>query len=98
MHTAQRAMLNDTQPTVESAIAADTHGDQQRRQNIERLVTRAKELGLQPKDLDGLVHDAFSAPASEINNGGLEQQIAFLVDKHGAADADRMIGEAGAEH
>ena len=37
-----------------------------------------EEKGLGPEDLDGIVHDAAAAMASNSNNEGLSGQIEFL--------------------
>lgn len=55
------------------------------------LLRRAEALGLEPEDLDGLVHDAASRTASAVNNDGLGSQIGFLVDHHGVDRARALI-------
>jgi hypothetical protein len=40
---------------------------------------------------DGLVHDLASSVAAEVNNGGVESQVAYLVEKLGAAEAARSV-------
>lgn len=51
--------------------------------DVSELVAMAESMGLKPEDLDDLVHDAISARASAINNGGLDDQLAFLVEQCG---------------
>ena len=55
----------------------------QQQQEAVKLIERASQLGIQPEDLDGLVHDTASNPASAINNGGLAAQIEWLVGRLG---------------
>ena len=51
---------------------------------VKRLVNKAESAGLQPEDLDETVHDLVSGVASDINNGGLEDQVKYLVEGLGA--------------
>jgi hypothetical protein len=37
------------------------------------------------------MHDAASVPASSINNGGLDEQVAYLVEQFGFAAAEETI-------
>lgn len=43
------------------------------------------------EDLDELVHDAFSARASSINNSSKEEQFDFLVEEHGPTYLRRIL-------
>ena len=51
--------------------------------DVSELLAMAEAMGLQHEDLDGLVHDAISGRASAINNGGLDDQLAFLAEQCG---------------
>ena len=64
----------------------------------ERLVAKAEAAGLQPEDLDEAVHDLASAIAARINNGGLEEQVGYLVERLGVEDTERQIDEAIKTH
>jgi hypothetical protein len=59
------------------------------------LTALAENLGLVPDDLDGLVHDAASQRASDINNGGLGPQVEFLAESYGAGWARSLIRNCG---
>jgi len=48
---------------------------------------------LDPEDLDDIVHDLTASVAADVNNGGLEDQIAYLVDGLGAEHAERQLDE-----
>jgi hypothetical protein len=48
--------------------------------DVSDIVALAESMGLKPEDLYDLVHDAISRRASAINNGGLDDQLAFLVE------------------
>lgn len=56
--------------------------------DVGQLVADAVSKGLEPEDLDELVHDSASQMASAINNGGLDDQIVFLVEQFGNCPAD----------
>ena len=60
---------------------------------VERLVDKAEAAGLDPEDLDDLVHDLAASVAADVNNGGLEDQIRYLVDGIGAQHAERQLDE-----
>jgi len=60
---------------------------------VERLVDKAEAAGLDPEDLDELVHDLTASVAADVNNGGLEDQIRYLVDGIGAQHAERHLDE-----
>jgi hypothetical protein len=63
------------------------------KEQIERLTDKADAAGLQPEDLDDLVHEFAASIASDVNNGGLEDQIAYLVAGLGAQHTERQIDE-----
>ena len=60
---------------------------------VERLVDKAEAAGLNPEDLDELVHDLTASVAADVNNGGLEDQIRYLVDGIGAQHTERQLDE-----
>ena len=62
-----------------------------RRQETERLIQQAEENGVQPERLDELVHEIASSHAASINNGGLSEQIEYLVKELGAAEVERIL-------
>ena len=57
------------------------------------LAAWAAGLGLGSRDLDGLVHDAYSRQASETNNDGLEAQVRFLAGSYGAGRARSLLSD-----
>lgn len=44
--------------------------------------------------IDGAVHDLFSKRASAVNNGGVQEQLKFLVEELGEDEVKRLIAEA----
>jgi hypothetical protein len=60
---------------------------------VQRLVDKAEAAGLQPEDLDDLVHDLASGVASDTNNGGLDEQLRYLVEGLGAEHTERQIDD-----
>lgn len=46
---------------------------------VERLVELAEALGVDPSDLDDAVHELKGNEAADIDNGGLDSQIAYLL-------------------
>ena len=68
------------------------------RPQINRLIRRAKACGLQPEQLDEVVHETASSVAASLNNAGLDEQIAYLVKEFGPEETERMIDEAAGLH
>jgi hypothetical protein len=62
-----------------------------------RLTELAGSLGADWRALSEHVLDVATGAASEVNNGGLASQVAYLVREAGAAAAERMIREAAQE-
>ena len=56
--------------------------DDGRSAEVERLANKADAAGLQPEDLDNLVHDLAASVAADVNNSGLEGQLHYLIDGH----------------
>lgn len=59
----------------------------------EELAAWAAELSLEPEDLDGLVHDAYSRHASQTNNGPLGSRVRFLVESYGTERIRFLISD-----
>jgi hypothetical protein len=78
--------------TEDPQQAADTPGDA-RNETIRRLSARLEGAGLECRDLDNLVHDLVAGIAADVNNGGLDGQLAYLIDQLGAEHAERQIDE-----
>ena len=55
------------------------------------LVGKAAAARLEPEDLDELVHELAASLAADVNNGGLDDQIRYLVDGMGAEHTERQI-------
>ena len=71
---------------------------ERQRQHDRRLIRKAIELGIEPEQFDEAVHEAASSAASGINNGGLEDQIVYLVEQLGPEETEKIIDELpGAE-
>ena len=60
---------------------------------VERLANKVDKAGLQPEDLDEMVHELASSIASDTNNGGVEEQVKYLVKEMGAQHTERQIDE-----
>ena len=58
---------------------------------VERLAEKAGAAGLEPEDLDEMVHESTSSIAADINNGGLEEQIKYLAKEMGAQNTERQL-------
>ena len=44
------------------------------------IASSVRKKGFDSSDLDEVIHEVASKAASDINNSGLEEQIAFLID------------------
>ena len=62
---------------------------------IQTLVAHAQQNHLTESDLDELVDDLKSQEASSINNGGIQEQIAYIIEQLGPTEAmvaiDKLI-------
>ncbi len=87
--TADTIRWNDCYDFVEQQRSAF----ERRRQHNGRLMLKAKKLGISPEQLDEAVHEAVSSAASAINSGGLDDQIAYLVEQLGPEETEKMIDE-----
>lgn len=75
-------------------FAQDCTQSFQRRTDVARLIEKAEGLGIASEDLDEAVHDTASVPASATNNGGLGEQIAYLVEQLGAEETEKVLERA----
>jgi hypothetical protein len=75
----------------EAATAAD------RAAIVERLVDKADVNGLKAEDFDEMVREFVASIASDVNNGGLEEQLGYLIDglgvQHTEQHLDELIGD-----
>ena len=53
-----------------------------------QLVELAAQLGIESEYLDEAVHEAASDLASAINNGGINDQIEFLISRYEGGEKD----------
>ncbi|ONI88124.1 hypothetical protein ALI22I_20515 [Saccharothrix sp. ALI-22-I] len=60
----------------------------------DRLIALAEQPGVDPVNLDDLVHDGFSAAASSVNNQGLDAQIRYLVERYGKVVTENDVRAA----
>ncbi len=60
---------------------------------VARLVDKAEASGLKAEDIDELVHEFAASIAADVNNGGLEEQLRYLVDGLGVQHAERQLDE-----
>jgi len=65
---------------------------------VERLASKAESAGIQPEELDEMVHELASSVAADVNNGGLEDQIRYLVEGLGAKYAERQLDDLIEDH
>jgi hypothetical protein len=61
------------------------------KETIQTLVAHAQKNHLTEPDLDDLVHELKSAEASSINNGGINEQIEYIIEQLGPTDAMTKI-------
>ena len=57
------------------------------------IIKQLEAAGVEPHELDELVHEAKSREASAINNGGLTEQVEYLVETYGA-DLEALLDDA----
>ena len=62
-----------------------------RNRELRDLLALARQHGISSDDLDEIVHELVSEQATQINNGGLEAQLSYLIDAIGPAQARAML-------
>ena len=60
---------------------------------VDTLVKHLQQKGVEPQDLDDMVHDAASNIASHVNNAGIYDQVEFLVENGYFSDLVRWLDE-----
>ena len=70
---------------------------QRREEHDNRLIRTAEDSGIMPEQLDEAVHEAAASAASSINNGGVADQITYLVEQFGAAETEEILDELSSE-
>ena len=78
---------------MQKAAAAEKRAEKTAEAEIERLVDKADTAGMQPEDIDEVVHEFAASVAADVNNGGLSDQIRYLVEGIGAQHTERQIDE-----
>ena len=64
-----------------------------REQRLAQLVAKAKGAGIAVEDLDEAVHDMAASMAADVNNSGLDGQLAFLLDNMGYEGTSTRLDE-----
>jgi len=65
---------------------------------VDRLTNKADAAGLQPEDFEETVHEFAASIAADVNNGGIVEQIAYLVDGLGVQHTERQLDQLIEEH
>jgi hypothetical protein len=60
---------------------------------VARLVDKAEASGLTAEDIDELVHEFAASLAADVNNGGLGEQLRYLVEGLGAQRTEQQLDE-----
>lgn len=86
--TRLRTTVGKAAVTREQELSVAASDDQ-----IDRLVDKADAAGLEPEDLDEFVHEFAASVAADVNNGGLDDQIRYLVDGMGVQQMERQLDD-----
>jgi transcription elongation factor Elf1 len=62
-----------------------------RKAAVERLVAKAESANLVSEDLDEAVHELAASIAADTNNGGLDDQIGYLVAEMGVEGTEKQL-------
>lgn len=62
-----------------------------RKADVERLAAKAEAAGLMPEDVDNVVHELAASIAADTNNGGLDDQIGYLVAEMGIEGTEKQL-------
>jgi hypothetical protein len=69
-----------------------------RDRELRDLLALARQHGISSDDLDEIVHEVVSEQATQINNGGLEAQLSYLIDAIGPTQARAMLHADSGKH
>lgn len=69
-----------------------------RNRELRDLLAFARHHGISSDDLDEIVHELVSEQATQINNGGLEAQLSYLLDAIGPAQARTTLHADSGDH
>lgn len=58
--------------------------------DIKEIKKKLIKLGYESAFLDDIVHDEMASMAADINNGGIEDQVRFLVEERGYTEEGIM--------
>jgi hypothetical protein len=62
------------------------------------LLALTRQHGISSDDLDDIVHELISEQATQINNGGLEAQLSYLIETIGPTQARAMLHAGSGKH
>jgi len=71
----------------------DDNKSTQRENQLKQLLAKADAAGLGTEDLDEAMHDTASSIASDVNNSGIDGQLAFLLDHLGYEGTSTRLDE-----
>jgi hypothetical protein len=77
---------------VDAAIGQPPKPDVLAKQ-LAQLVEKAKTAEMQPEDLDEEGHDVAASIAANVNNSGLDRQLAFLLGEMGYEGTSARLDE-----
>ena len=78
---------------------ADELGDEDdgRETAIHDLLAKAEAAGLKAEDIDEIVHELTASIAADINNSGMDGQIAYLIEQMDVQGATKQLDRLAAE-
>lgn len=77
---------------MDMELQPESQADTQDRQAaVERLVAKAEAASLAPEELDDMIHNLTASIAADINNGGLDSQVNYLVAEMGAQSTEKQL-------
>ena len=86
-------------PVIVDHCDAEKQGaeDDGRSHTIEVLLSKAEAAGLEPEDLDEAVHERAASIAANVNNSGMDGQLAYLIDEMGGEAVGKELDRLAAE-
>jgi len=66
-------------------------------QPINDLLAKAEAAGLEPEDLDEAVQELASSIAADVNNSGMDGQLAYLISEMGVQGTTKQIASLAEE-
>ena len=76
---------------VNMALGLGDYSPDSRDKAIDDLLAKSEAAGMKAEDLDEIVHELAASIAADVNNSGMDGQLAYLIDQMGVQETTKQI-------